>query len=289
MSLCPWWASYLHDFSPKHQKHSDFLGSWRCYSQLRHHTLNSNTTAQALPFLGSKNYTEHPFGTHTIPEPIPGACNPVEGHPRHRGNLCEQSCLCTCKVSSKCGKRGTCLFWGILRHKLFCTCYKNHEWDCSFAIGGSSHAPLCTCRANTSCHSATPTAHMYSSSKCCPNTHPLILPALLRSRHLCYPQITDWEAKGWSWRLEYSRGSKGTKGSIQLSQIPRYLCMQTQGCKHHTWEWAAPSLSLVLRTKPLSPLHNIKLQKITQTQASAGQTQQGCKIKQPDTCLNSYQ
>lgn len=37
----------------------------------------------------------------------------------------------------------------------------------------------------------------------------------------------------------------------------------------------------MLRTKQLSRLHTIKLKKITQTQASARQTQQGTKIKQP--------
>lgn len=69
----------------------------------------------------------------------------------------------------------------------------------------------------------TTSTHTHSSSKRCPNTHPLILPVLLRSRHLCYPQITDWEAKGWNWRLDNSLGPKGTKGSVQLPQIPRYV------------------------------------------------------------------
>lgn len=47
-----------------------------------------------------------------IPEAILGACNPLEGHHRQRNNLCEQSCVSICKASNRCGKWGTCLFWG---------------------------------------------------------------------------------------------------------------------------------------------------------------------------------
>lgn len=121
----------------------------------------------------------------------------------------------------------------------------------------------------------TTSTHMDYFLKHCPNTHPLILPALLRSRRLCKPQITDWDAKGWSWRLEYSRGLKGTKGSIQLPQIPRYVCTQTQGDPRIIfWNEQPPASAWYSgpNSCPLSTPSSCK--KTPQTQVSAGQTQQ---------------
>lgn len=146
-----------------------------------------------------------------------GACNPLKGHHRQRSNLCERSYVCICKASNRCGKWSIYLFWGGTDSSV-------HDTNISETavlpqlvqvILPSAQAEQIPCN--------TTSTHMHSSSKRCPNTHSLILPALLRSRHLCYPQITDWEAKGWNWRLEYSRRPKGTKGSIQLPQIPRYV------------------------------------------------------------------
>lgn len=74
---------------------------------------------------------------------------------------------------------------------------RSGNWE---AVGFWSHVPA-----------ATPPPFMCSSPKALPKSIPLIPPALLRSRHLCYPKITDWEAKGGSWRLEYSQGTGGTK------------------------------------------------------------------------------
>lgn len=93
-----------------------------------------------------------------------------------------------------------------------------HSWlkSCSPLHMQSKHQ-LSPCNATST--------HIHSSSKHCPNTHPLIRPALLKSRHLCYPQITDWDAKEWSWKLEYLRRLKGTEGGIQLPLISRYLCI----------------------------------------------------------------
>lgn len=99
---------------------------------------------------------------------------------------------------------------------------------------------------------------------------------------LCKPQITDWDAKGWSWRLEYSRGLKGAKGSIQLPQIPRYVCTQTQGDPRITfWNEQPPASAWYSgpNSCPLSTPSSCK--KTPQTQVSAGQTQQGTEIKQP--------
>lgn len=193
--------SYLRDLPPKHPQHSDFLGFCRCDSWLRHHT--------ALPSLGSTNEIEYLFCTYTS-GPIPGVCNPAEGCRRQR-RLCQQSCVCMCKAGNRCGKQGACVFWGGTDYSVHAT---NIGGTAVSARGGSCHSPLWRHRANPICHPATPLLTFLF--KVLLPKHPLILPALLRSRHLCYPWITDWEAKEESWRLEYSRRPGGIKGSIQL-------------------------------------------------------------------------
>lgn len=72
---------------------SDFLGFCMFDSSLRQHTLNSNTTMQALPFPGLHESDGIPIrlcSTHTS-ESIAGSCNPAEDHHRQRKDSCQQS------------------------------------------------------------------------------------------------------------------------------------------------------------------------------------------------------